>query len=371
MRPSLTKKVGLLLFLLWLGAVAALVMFYRYLSASENDTHFVNVAGRQRMLAQRVYLFAGMSQVGREDDRRALQQVTQEFEQSLHALEHGGPVLGGVLSPAVGPVRRALTRVKKIWAEIKPQLRTRPGSPIGAPGPVEAMLERRIPRLTEAAEAVVSAYEAHARARRASALTGFVVTAVLELLLLVVGLWLTRFYISRPVRLLEEATRRVQSGDFSHRVPIVTKDELAVVTGRFNEMSAHLADLLANEERRLREAESHLQRLLNNAPVGIFRVDESGVITLAEGRALYGYGLRLGEQRGKSVFEHFERAPWFPDQVRRALAGDSFVGGGEIDGVHLELRYEPVRADDGQVTGVVGVCAEMAHNGGPMSKAQA
>ncbi|HWC05119.1 MAG TPA: HAMP domain-containing protein [Methylomirabilota bacterium] len=71
--------------------------------------------------------------------------------------------------------------------------------------------------------------------------------ALFDLVVLLVGLWLTERYLTRPVRLLEERVRRVERGDLGLPVPIVTRDELATVAVAFNEMSDTLARL--REER--------------------------------------------------------------------------------------------------------------------------
>lgn len=365
LRSSLTKKVGFLLFLFWLGAVVAVLLVYRFLDSTKHDTHFVNVAGRQRMLAQRVMLHAGMSQVGRERDRRALAGIVDEFELAQRALERGGYVAGAALPPARGEVRRALGRTRAIWDEIRPRLRLEANAGLGDPGTLDRFLEHEIPRLTAAANAVVRNYDAIADRRRDRALVGVVAIAAVELFLLVLGLWLTRQFISRPLLALEDVVDRVSAGDFSKRAPIMTRDELAEVAEHFNTMTDHVAQLVSDERAQLRDAEENLRRLLDNAPVGIFCVDKDGILTRVEGCAMQGAGLHLATRRGKSVLEAFDAAPWFSEQVQRALEGESFVGGGDVEGVHLELRYEPVRDAEGEVSGVVGVCTEKVTSAPP------
>lgn len=363
-RSSLTRKVGFLLLLFWFGAVVAVVLVYRFLDASKHDTHFVNVAGRQRMLAQRVMLHAGMSQVGRERDRRSLAGIVNEFDHAQRALERGGYVAGAMLPPAKGEVRRALGQARTIWDKIRPRLRLEANAPLGDPGTLDRYLEHAIPRLTAAANTVVRIYDVVANRRRDRALVGVVAVAAVELFLLALGLWLTRQFISRPIMALEDAVDRVSAGDFSKRVPIMTRDELAEVTEHFNTMTDHVAQLVSEEREQLRQTEADLRRLLDNAPVGIVCVDKDGIVTRVEGRAMQGPGLHLEARRGKSVLD-FDAAPWFSEQVQRALEGESVIGGGDVEGVHLELRYEPVRDAEGEVRGVVCVCTEKVKSGSP------
>jgi two-component system sensor histidine kinase ChiS len=50
-----------------------------------------------------------------------------------------------------------------------------------------------------------------------------------------VGLYFSRF-ISKPIEALISATRSIEGGDFSHRIPVRTNDELGRLSGTFNNM---------------------------------------------------------------------------------------------------------------------------------------
>src|SRR5262249_36273976 len=74
-----------------------------------------------------------------------------------------------------------------------------------------------------------------------------VVTAILLLILEIVSLifavTLTRS-ISRAVADLYEGTRKVQQADFSHRIPLRTKDQLSELAGSFNTMTEQIQRLI-------------------------------------------------------------------------------------------------------------------------------
>ncbi len=56
----------------------------------------------------------------------------------------------------------------------------------------------------------------------------------------------------RPVRRLEEGTRKISSGDYDINIPVMARDEIGDLTAAFNEMSRNLAikEELLNEQRR-------------------------------------------------------------------------------------------------------------------------
>src|ERR1700745_2040707 len=43
----------------------------------------------------------------------------------------------------------------------------------------------------------------------------------------------------RPVRRLEEGTRKISSGDYDVNIPVMTRDEIGDLTADFHEMSVH------------------------------------------------------------------------------------------------------------------------------------
>jgi len=69
------------------------------------------------------------------------------------------------------------------------------------------------------------------------------VLLVVEIVSLLFGAKLTRS-ITRAVADLYEGTRKVQAGDFSHRIPLRTKDQLSELAGSFNAMTERIQHLI-------------------------------------------------------------------------------------------------------------------------------
>ena len=82
---------------------------------------------------------------------------------------------------------------------------------------------------------------------------------------------------SAPLSLLAEGTRAVAQGDFTRRQPVVSKDELGVLTESFNAMTAQLADAHAkNEESRqaIETTRAYLESILGNLSAGVLAFDD-------------------------------------------------------------------------------------------------
>ncbi|HXY51560.1 MAG TPA: SpoIIE family protein phosphatase [Terriglobales bacterium] len=78
-----------------------------------------------------------------------------------------------------------------------------------------------------------------------------VVLAVIELLALLIGASLTRT-ITGAVAQLYEATQHIDRGDFSHRIPVKTSDQLAQLAISFNSMTASIEKLILEQKEKQR-----------------------------------------------------------------------------------------------------------------------
>ncbi|MFB6296637.1 MAG: PAS domain S-box protein [Halobacteriales archaeon] len=108
-------------------------------------------------------------------------------------------------------------------------------------------------------------------------------------------------------------------------------------------------------ERRIQSQKRRLDAILENVPIVLWEIDEDGIFTMSEGRALGKLGPEPGPAVGNSVFEVFADHPEITDHCERALDGESSSTTVEIDDVVFESWYQPRRGDDGEVTGVVGL----------------
>src|SRR4029077_13910436 len=74
-----------------------------------------------------------------------------------------------------------------------------------------------------------------------------VLLAIIEALALVIGTTLTRS-ITGAVAQLYRATQHVDRGDFSHRIPVKSSDQLAELANSFNSMTASIERLVLEQK---------------------------------------------------------------------------------------------------------------------------
>lgn len=266
---TLTRKIGFILFLPTFGAVIAWVVFYAFFAQTASDGHFINVAGRQRMLSQQAFAYANLVAMGQEGSRGPLKEAVNTFDASLRAIQEGGSAMGVDLTPAPREIWPAIEKVRRLWSRLRPSFELIAERPAGDPQALRAYDQVRsdIQLLTDAADGVVSAYEARRYALRRRVYAVLAAVAGFDAVLLLVGLWVISRYVTRPVLMAEQAARRVRAGDFSYRLPIMTRDEMATLAEAFNEMSAATAEMLAERER----TQAELRYLADHDPLtGLF-----------------------------------------------------------------------------------------------------
>lgn len=258
MKLNITVKYSLILLLPMLAAFSLLWMFFSFMAQVKTDVPFTNIAGRQRMLSEQLHSYAQMVRSGQEEDRKPLKALISRFSGSLDALQFGGPVDGSavVLSASPAEVSPAISELSRIWLPLKQALTHIADLPLSdtRSQTAYATVSAESPKLTEAADRVVGAFEAHAAALQLRMRNLLIANAVLAVLLLLLGFWAVRRYIVAPVRQLTKVASAIDGGDYAQRAHADSQDELGALAETVNSMAGSIeASILRERELRLRE----------------------------------------------------------------------------------------------------------------------
>jgi len=134
--------------------------------------------------------------------------------------------------------------------------------------------------------------------------------------------------------------------------------KVAERTGRLRKLNDELLGQIAERaqaEDHLRQTEQRLSDLIARAPVILFALDRSGVLTLSEGKGLDIFGVKPGELVGQSIFDLYHDSPDLHSNARRALAGESVTFVTEAKNQSFEIHLIPVFDKSEKVAGVTGV----------------
>jgi PAS domain-containing protein len=91
---------------------------------------------------------------------------------------------------------------------------------------------------------------------------------------------------------------------------------------RLNDLVAEI-DKRKLMEKQLTRTEECLRNVIGNAPVILFALDRSGLLTLSEGKGLDAFGLKPSQLVGQSIFDLYRDSPSLDSNARRALAGET------------------------------------------------
>lgn len=252
-----------------LVAVSTAVTFVA-LHAEQTSGLVINLAGRQRMLVQKMTLavLGVRTGAGPAYSQVLYETAHEEFEPTLGALIAGGeaPYTEGrtvTLPPARDPeILARLERVRATWAQVHPAIHALlvQDRQSAAFGEATERLDRLLPVLLTQVDEVVRAYET-AAARDVARLRVIQIVAFgVGAALLILVLYLTRSLILKPIARLEEAVRRIGTGDLTMPVPPVGLGEVSHLAEGLDEMRQRLA-AAAEAQAALRE----LSRILLEA----------------------------------------------------------------------------------------------------------
>lgn len=240
-------KLGItLLSLIAISLVGQIVLFY-FMQSFKFDAAEINVAGKQRMLSQKMgkEAFAAYQNINNPEVRKALTSTISLFQKHHEGLLNGDPSLNlpGVQNPVV---RDKLLALEPEWKQFQNQLLT-------VSDPAQSEESRRtalrsveinnMVLLNKMIE-IVSIMEADNAAKQSRLHT---IQYILFGLSLVTGFlaWylLTRMIVT-PVKQLAVQTELIASGDLRSSLQVNRSDELGQLAESFNAMSRNMREII-------------------------------------------------------------------------------------------------------------------------------
>jgi len=123
------------------------------------------------------------------------------------------------------------------------------------------------------------------------------------------------------------------------------------------QVAGAIARIRAEEAQR--RSEAHVRTVINSAPIALLAVDANGMITFEDGQALGAMGVKPGEHLGRYATEVYQDFPLMLQNVRRALAGESFSSVLEFASTVFECRFTPFREKGNQPSGFIAVTTDI------------
>ncbi len=243
---SVKFKLGFIFALANLALLFNLLVAHHFIGELDSVGHVINLAGRQRMLIQRLAKEALLYQMGYTEAKNSAKETIKQFEKTLDGLLNGNPLLG--LPPAKDPqIRFQLEKVRTLFETYKKYVEK------GLDGNLSyqdlPMFQKlSILTLSEMNTAVKmmdkASKEAVANIERIT-----LIIYVISTVILVLTYWL---FVHRgvivPVNELKDVVVRLSKSlkrgdaDLTEDIPVKTKGEIGILTSAVNELVASIRE---------------------------------------------------------------------------------------------------------------------------------
>ncbi|MFQ5328943.1 MAG: bacteriohemerythrin [Thermodesulfobacteriota bacterium] len=293
---SLKFKVTFLLGLFATFMLVTAGFTFYVISAQSSDARVIDIAGRQRMLTQKMtkesLQLAAI--VDNEDARTVaitnLVTTVALYDRSLNALKDGGTTLGTngkdtTLPISEGEARIQLEKVAGLWNAFKLHIGAITDTSLEPTSPefkssLEAIRSGNIPLLKASNKAVGLLKEASEK--KTALLKGVQLAAILTTILLVaLSLYMANKMLFNPIKNFLAMLKDISEGegDLTKRIAVTSEDEIGELAGHFNAFIGKLQGMIGEIKESASSLESHSRDLYTSSSQ--MEIDSSSMSTMA------------------------------------------------------------------------------------------
>lgn len=229
---TIRGRIAVLLGSFFLLVIISVGVMFWSVATQKKDALIINIAGRQRMLTQKMTWLA----LAQPEDPE-LSASIKLFDQTLQALRYGGITIDSAGNNVILPMapdsglNAQLDEVMKTWEKFRATLEPPDASAI----PVIA------PQILDQMDAVVTGFETRAEAKHLRLELIQTIFLLVAMGLLVWGFFSTRQMIISPLSELGTAVQKMGEGNLDWPLPPMEKNELGELAQSFETMRTELA----------------------------------------------------------------------------------------------------------------------------------
>ena len=237
MKLSIKWKISFALLALVFCVFSNFVGIQFWINSSKTYGTIINLAGRQRMLTQKMTKEAMF--IANDFNVRGDIEKTQElFERTLNGLIDGDNDLG--LPPAkTDEIRDQLLKVKGLWSTFKPDIIRAASGELNIAGKKKTLYSSSLKILREMDKAV-RMMESDSSKSIDRLRTYAVLAFIFSLLIAAGGFYYIGKNVISKLRETVDAAKSLKEGDLSARIDISSQDEIGQLSSVFNEMAEAL-----------------------------------------------------------------------------------------------------------------------------------
>lgn len=274
---TVRQKASLAFMLVVLLAIGNVSIVQFLLRESDGVAATLNVAGKMRMLGQRIGLEALAANRLADQTEPASADLFTAFEAAHDALRLGGRVFDLDIPAVPASLAPQLQDIRQAWDQYRHIVNALPGA-LSDERKAVADLTRTSTDLLARTEALMDRLVIQAREVQRRALYSAYALFALDILLLGLAGWVVSRRILHPIHALVQQCRALAAGDYSARSSLPPGDELGELGQSLNDSAAHIGQLLRDIEQEhaaLADAQAMFEGLSDNTVAGIYMVDET------------------------------------------------------------------------------------------------
>ncbi len=362
-------------YIIALSIIAVLVIIgtlvvHNGVSNLTEDATAINVAGRQRMLSQKMTK-ASLNMQQSTDvasfnvAKKELREALDLFTKSHSAIQLGSDALG-LSEPDLSD------KSKSLFKEINPSFEALKNNTnniaklnFSDDAEVNATaFQQNIPIILQnegvflkTMNAIVGQFETESKSK--ISILNIIVYSVLGAVLITLFLLAVLFFqpivasIQKFILDIETSNAKLKESE----IEILNSSQRALEA---NEKMFFAQKDLQKTQATLKQSETLFRGVVENAPLVIFSLDKQGQFMLSEGQGLEDLGLKAGQVVGMNAFDLYKDSPGVVADLEAVLNGGIPVESiSQSNGEYFENRFTPLKDQFGNVTGMVGISSNV------------
>lgn len=243
---SINWKVGSL-FLLLLFFTSLNILFF-YLGKQSHVSTLVDMAGRNRMLSQKIAFYVVAIADGKTDAAQKLNKAIELHETSLEVIKNGGipPEVdnSAEVKGIYSKVSTLIDHSESYWKSYKQNALNVLSTDSALSANSLQYIYQNADAMIEADDNLVTAIGKFNQDRENLRNLLFFVIISITILLIVFSIYIINRFVSLPVRRILPVFMDMSNGILGEKIPQVANDEIGSLTGSFNRMNDNLARII-------------------------------------------------------------------------------------------------------------------------------
>lgn len=341
---GLRKKVALVFIGMLVLAGLNLGLLHRMLQDFNGVAATATVAGKMRMLGQKLAYETLSASTGLSSDHEAIEHDLIDFEAAYLVLRSGGPAFNELIRPLAASHDDALNSVWLAWRQYRNQIRLLLASTQGVEPQDIIERQRALADLSAAllgrTDELIQALVQEAQTTQQDVLGRMYLLLAVNALMLLAAYLAISAHIVAPLQRLARHCRELAKGNYGERIVHDHNDEIGQLAQALNQSARQIGELMKaieRERKELHRTSAMFQGVARNAVTGVFVIDSDMRFRYVNRKLAQMFGYRPEDMSNALTVRDLLVAP-DSDNWWQQVTGDARQRAGALTTSHYETR---------------------------------